>query len=98
MDENNSQSFKSSNRHIVLTSHREQIFSDTIDIDWGAGTPKERGPVIGTFTANEKRNAIGSHSGSYTIYRALSIASGHFSKDHKPDLHNTKRRRSHKHL
>ena len=44
---------------------------------------------IGTFTENQ-RNAIGSHSGSYTIYRALSIAaSGHFSKDHKPDLHNT---------
>lgn len=89
MDENNSGQTKSSNGHIVLTSHREQIFSETVDINWDAKTPAERGPVIGTFTENQKRNAIGSHSGSYTIYRALSIASGHFSKDHKPDLHNT---------
>ena len=36
-----------------------------------------------------KRNAIGSHSGSYTIYRALSIAAGHYPKDHRPDLENT---------
>ncbi len=89
MDENNSGQTKSSNGHIVLTSHREQIFSETVDINWDAKSPAERGPIIGTFTENQKRNAIGSHSGSYTIYRALSIASGHFSKDHKPDLHNT---------
>ena len=89
MDENNSKSALKSNGHIVLTSHREQLFNDSVDLNWGAKNPKDRGPVIGTFTENQKRNAIGSHSGSYTVYRALSIASGHFSKDHKPDLHNT---------
>ncbi len=89
MGEKDSQKNKLSGGHVVLTSHREQIFSDTVDVSWGAKTPDLRGPVIGTFTENQKRNAIGSHSGSYTVYRALSIASGHFSKDHKPDLHNT---------
>jgi GTP cyclohydrolase II len=45
--------------------------------------------VIATITDKDGRNAIGSHSGSYTVYRALSIASGAFPKDHKPDLNNT---------
>ncbi len=89
MSDNSSHVQKPSNGHIVLTSHREQIFADTVDINWGASSPKERGPVIGTVSSNEKRNAIGSHSGSYTVYRALSIASGHFPKDHRPDLNNT---------
>ena len=89
MDVKKDKTNRTGSDHIVLTSHREQIFNDTVDINWGAKTPKDRGPVIGTFTSNEKRNAIGSHSGSYTIYRALSIASGHYPKDHRPDLHNT---------
>ena len=89
MDENTDGKTPSNGGHIVLTSHREQIFSDTVDINWGAKTPTERGPVIGAASSGEKRNAIGSHSGSYTIYRALSIASGSYPKDHRPDLHNT---------
>ena len=42
MDENNSGTSRSSNGHIVLTSHREQIFSETVDINWDAKSPKER--------------------------------------------------------
>lgn len=75
--------------HVVLTSHSNQLFKDTPKINWGAKDPKERGPVIATISEKENRNAIGSHSGSYTVYRALSIASGHFPKDHRPELENT---------
>ena len=75
--------------HIVLTSHREQIFTETIPVNWGEKDPSKRGPIIASVQSGGKRNAIGSHSGSYTIYRALSIASGDFPKDHRPDLENT---------
>ena len=75
--------------HVVLTSHSEAIFKKTLPIKWGAKNPMERGPVIGTISDMADRNAIGTHSGSYTVYRALSIASGEFHKDHRPDLTNT---------
>lgn len=35
------------------------------------------------------RNAIGAHSGSYSIYRALAIAMGTLSPTHKPDYAQT---------
>ena len=44
---------------------------------------------MGSLTNPKKRNAIGTHSGSYTVYRALSMATGAFDHDHIPDLHNT---------
>jgi len=75
--------------HVVLTSHAKTVYKDVPQINWGAKTPKERGPVIATISDKENRNAIGSHSGSYTVYRALSIASGDFPKAHKPELNNT---------
>lgn len=75
--------------HVVLTSHSNQLFKDTPPIRWGEKDPEKRGPVIATISEKENRNAIGSHSGSYTVYRALSIASGDFPKDHRPELNNT---------
>ena len=75
--------------HVVLTSHSNQVFKESIPIHWAEKDPKKRGPVIATISEKENRNAIGSHSGSYTVYRALSIASGAFPQDHKPDLENT---------
>ena len=80
--------FKKAN-HVVLTSHSNQIFKESIPIHWGAKDPNTRGPVIATISEKENRNAIGTHSGSYTVYRALSIANGDFPADHKPDLTNT---------
>ena len=82
------ENFKKSS-HVVLTSHYKQIFKKSIEIKWGAKNPLERGPVVGTISEKENRNAIGTHSGSYTVYRALSIASGQYERDHKPDLKNT---------
>lgn len=75
--------------HILLTSHAIEMPFKAPKIHWFAKTPQERGPVIGTISDKQQRNCIGSHSGSYTIYRALSIASGKYPSDHKPDLANT---------
>ncbi len=77
------------NSHVILTSHFNKVFSKSLPITWGAKDPMERGPVIATLSNLDNKNAIGSHSGSYTIYRALSIAAGAFPRDHKPDLENT---------
>jgi GTP cyclohydrolase II len=77
------------NPHVILTSHANTIFKKSIPIHWGAKDPKTRGPVIATISEKENRNSIGTHSGSYTIYRALSIASGKFPASHHPDLQNT---------
>lgn len=75
--------------HVILTSHKNQIFKEVPTVKWGAKTAKERGPIIATISEKDNRNAIGTHSGSYTVYRALSIAKGEFPSDHKSDLNNT---------
>lgn len=75
--------------HVILTSHVNQIYKEVPKLSWGAAKPEERGPVVATLTNRDHRNAIGSHSGSYTVYRALSIAAGNYPVDHKPDLTNT---------
>jgi GTP cyclohydrolase II len=75
--------------HIVLTSHPHFIYRDSPDIDWGNQDPQLRGPVVASFTNPLHRNVIGSHSGSYTIYRALAMAAGQMDPDHRPDLTNT---------
>ncbi len=76
------------NRHIILTSHPTG-HQKPIALKWGAASAKERGPVVGTLGAGGQRNAIGAHSGSYALYRALAVASGALSPEHKPDLTNT---------
>jgi GTP cyclohydrolase II len=75
--------------HVILTSHANSVFKPAIPIVWGEADPEKRGPVIATISEKENRNAIGTHSGSYTVYRALSIASGKFASNHHPDLQNT---------
>lgn len=75
--------------HIILASHTNLKFRDTLPIMWGAKDPMVRGPVVASLTNSMARNAIGAHSGSYTVYRALSVASGKFPPLHKPDLNNT---------
>ena len=77
----------SSPRHIRLTSHSSGL--GAIPIHWGAATPAERGPVVGTTTKRAHRNVIGTHSGSYSVYRALAVAAGALKREHKADLTNT---------
>lgn len=75
--------------HVVLTSHSEMIFKDVVPIHWGAKDPVRRGPVIATLSNRAQRNAIGTHSGSYALYRALATAAGALDREHRPDLTNT---------
>jgi GTP cyclohydrolase II len=80
---------KNSNRHIILTSHPNQYGPKGIELNWGDSDPMRRGPVVATVANQNHRNAIGTHSGSYAIYRALAIATGSLQSMHKPDLTNT---------
>jgi GTP cyclohydrolase II len=73
--------------HIRLTSHAGGY--GALPIHWGAATPLERGPIVGTTTTRAHRNVIGTHSGSYSVYRALAVAAGALKRDHKADLTNT---------
>ena len=75
-------------KHIKLTSHPTTT-QEVVPITWGAKTPAERGPVIGTLTDPARRNVIGAHSGSYALYRALAVAAGTLDPVHKPDLTDT---------
>lgn len=75
--------------HLILASHSNLRFKETLPIHWGAKTARERGPVVASMTNSKTRNAIGTHSGSYTVYRALSVANGRFPPLHRPDLNNT---------
>jgi GTP cyclohydrolase II len=72
---------------IRLTSHRRS--TKALPIVWGAATPAERGPVVATLTDLDRRNVIGTHSGSYSVYRALAIAAGKLKAGHRADLTNT---------
>lgn len=77
----------SPSQHIRLTSHASGF--GALPIRWGAPTAAERGPVVGTTTRRSHRNVIGTHSGSYSVYRALAVASGALSRHHRADLTNT---------
>lgn len=73
--------------HIRLTSHAGS--HGALPLHWGAATPAERGPIVGTTTRRSHRNVIGTHSGSYSVYRALAVAAGALKRDHRADLTNT---------
>ena len=80
---------KSTSNHIVLTSHPSSR-DEPAPLCWGAPSAHERGPVIGTLTHPGQRNAIGAHSGAYSLYRALGVAAGTLDPEHIPDLTDTK--------
>jgi len=79
-----------SSSHIRLTSHPGQSFGRALPIRWGQADPAERGPIIGSTSEPHQRNAIGAHSGSYGIYRALAVAAGRLDRRHRPDLTDTR--------
>ncbi|MBS36023.1 MAG: hypothetical protein CMO26_08880 [Thiotrichales bacterium] len=74
--------------HIKLTSHPADS-KMSVPVRWGADTANQRGPVVGTLTQAERRNAIGTHSGPYSLYRALAVAAGNLDPVHVPDLTDT---------
>jgi GTP cyclohydrolase II len=76
-------------RPIILTSHPRNA-GPTRPIDWGAPKPQQRGPIIAALQPGKPRNAIGTHAGAYSLYRALAIAAGQLDPAHRPDLTNTR--------
>lgn len=75
--------------HVILTSHPSQVFHQVMPIRWGEKDPHLRGPVIATLREESHRNVIGTHGGSYSVYRALATATGHLPREFRPDLTNT---------
>jgi GTP cyclohydrolase II len=75
--------------HIRLTSHPDPEAKQRFPIQWGAASPRERGPIIGTVSKPGLRNVIGSHGGSYAVYRALAVSAGALDPIRRPDLTNT---------
>src|SRR5438067_353528 len=75
-------------KHIRLTSHPVEG-DGMLPIQWGRSDPRERGPIVGSTSTRSQRNVIGTHSGSYGVYRALAVAAGALTRGHKPDLTNT---------
>ena len=76
-------------RHIRLTSHPGQGPAGAPPIRWGDADPLVRGPIVGTTTNRGQRNVVGTHSGSYGVYRALAVAAGNLTRGHRADLTNT---------
>jgi GTP cyclohydrolase II len=76
-------------KHIRLTSHPVEGREGALPIQWGNADPRARGPIIGSTTNRSQRNVIGTHSGSYGVYRALAVAAGALTRGHRPDLTNT---------
>ncbi|KAI0087850.1 GTP cyclohydrolase N terminal-domain-containing protein [Irpex rosettiformis] len=76
---------------VMLTTYPDQHGIKPYPLKWGAADPATRGPVICSRlpTTIKQRNAIGAHSGSYSIYRALAIAMGTLNPTHKPDYSKT---------
>lgn len=80
---------KAKPKHIILTSHRNRLGAKTTPIRWGVADPVERGPIIGSVRSTAQRNVIGTHGGSYSVYRALAVASGVLDPEHRADFTNT---------
>ncbi len=76
-------------RHIRLTSHPGQGTATAPPIHWGAADAQARGPIVGSTSSRSQRNVIGTHSGSYGVYRALAVAAGNLERGHRADLTDT---------
>jgi GTP cyclohydrolase II len=77
-------------KHIRLTSHFPiEGAVGAPPIHWGAADALLRGPIVGTTGERSRRNVIGTHSGSYGVYRALAVAAKSLTRGHRPDLTDT---------
>ena len=75
--------------HIRLTSHPGAQAPVRFPLRWGEADPRKRGPIIGTVVNPADRNTVGTHGGSYSLYRALAVSSGALNPIQRPDLRNT---------
>lgn len=81
----------STTSRIILTTYPGQSGIDPIPLEWGLEDYKQRGPIVVSrhYNTIRRRNAIGAHGGSYSIYHALAVASNNLDLEHKPDFTNT---------
>ena len=80
---------RSATGHIRITSHPGQGPGGAPPLQWGAADPQVRGPIVGTTSRRGQRNVVGTHSGSYGVYRALAVAAGTLGRGHRADLTDT---------
>lgn len=73
-------------RATQLTTHDGAYGPSPARMIWGAASPERRGPVIATSRHPNQRNAIGAHSGGYSIYRALAVVSQNLDEKYTPKL------------
>ena len=75
---------------IILTTYPGQSGIDPVVMNWGHEDPILRGPVVVSRNPStvRRRNAIGAHGGSYSVYHALAVASKELEVDHSPDFTN----------
>ncbi|KAL3476890.1 GTP cyclohydrolase N terminal-domain-containing protein [Aspergillus californicus] len=78
-------------KHIVLTTYPGQSGVDPVPLKWGADDAKSRGPVVVSRSGAyiKRRNALGAHGGSYSVYNALAIAAGDLDPEFRPNFLNT---------
>lgn len=80
----------STTKKITLTSYPGQAAVDPLPMEWGAKDPAARGPIV--VSRNDitirRRNALGAHGGSYSVYYALAVASHALDTTHKADYTN----------
>lgn len=77
-------------RHLIkLTTHPSNFGVDPEPTEWYAEEPVTRGPVVATVSAPGKRNAIGAHGGTYSVYRAVALAVQAAPAGFRPDFTNT---------
>ncbi|RYO90192.1 hypothetical protein DL764_008479 [Monosporascus ibericus] len=76
---------------IILTTYPKQNGIEPLPLDWGAPDASRRGPVVVSRSSStiRRRNAIGAHGGSYSIYFALALASKQLNANHRPNFTNT---------
>ncbi len=62
-----------------------------VPLKWGAADPQERGPVLVSRASKTitRRNAIGAHGGSYSVYNAIAVAAGDLPRNFQPSFENT---------
>jgi len=73
-------------RRVVLTTHPSQYSVDPLPIEWGSPSPEERGAIVATLLCPQYRNAIGSHNGPCSIYRAVAVAKDDIDPKKRSDL------------
>lgn len=80
----------STTKKITLTSYPGQAAVDPLPMVWGAKDPAVRGPIVVSRNDStiRRRNAVGAHGGSYSIYYALAVASHALEPTHKADYTN----------